>query len=147
MTPKKTNPGLHVGRRLASARLMRGIAQAEIARRAEIAPAYLSRVETGKIQPTFRTVMHIASALGADLSEIAGPTPEGTHPKGPCPVTTKGKCLLDLIASERDGEHYSPREIRLIRRFAAWLKSSRSDRIRAMEVLLEDLGAAASRVE
>lgn len=39
-------------------------------------------------------------------------------------------------------EHYTAREIRLLRRFAAWIKSARPDRIRAIEILLEDLTQA-----
>jgi len=131
----------HVGQRLATARMMRGLAQVELARRAQVAPSYLSRVETGKVQPTFRSVMHIAGAMGAELSEIVGPDTPGEL-RRQCPVTAKGQCLLDLVAQEADHERYSPREIRLLRRFAAWIKTAQSDRVRAIEVLLDDLMSA-----
>jgi transcriptional regulator with XRE-family HTH domain len=136
MTPKSSD---HVGRRLAAARLQRGLAQGDVAQRCGLAASYLSRIENGRIQPAFRTVMQIVGALGADMSEIIGPDAPGKRPHGPCPVTAAGRCLLDLIAPEADHEHYSPREVRLLRRFAAWLKSADASRVRAIEVLLEDL--------
>jgi transcriptional regulator with XRE-family HTH domain len=139
MTPEAS---AHVGRRLAAARLQRGLAQGDVAQRCGLAASYLSRIENGKIQPAFRTVMQIVGVLGADMSEIVGPDLPGKRPHGPCPVTA-GRCLLDMIAAEADHEHYSPREVRLLRRFAAWLKSAEPSRVRAIEVLLDDLMRAA----
>lgn len=137
MTKKATRA--EIGQRLLAARLQRGLAQADVARRAGLAPSYLSRVENGRIQPTFRTVQQIAAALGASMHELSDSPAGEEHPRGPCPVTARGRCLLDLIAAEADEEHYSPREIRLLRSFASWLKSCTPERLRAMEVLLEDL--------
>jgi len=142
MTSSATHPA--IGQRLLSARLQRGRTQSEIARGAGLAASHLSRIENGRIQPTFPTVLGIARALGVGLHELIDPaTPDGGA-RGPCPVTARGRCLLDLIAPEADAEHYSPREVRLIRRFAAWLKQSNGDRVRAMEVLLDDLTAAST---
>lgn len=132
-----------VGQRLAAARLQRGLAQGELAKRAGLAASYLSRIENGHVQPSFRAVMEIAEALGASLHELADGPPASRH--GPCPVTARGHCLLDLIAEEPDGEHYSPREVRLIKRFAAWLKRATPERQRALEILLDDLLAAADK--
>ena len=134
---------VEIGQRLMAARVQRGLAQMDVARSAGLAPSYLSRIENGRIQPTFRTVMQIATALRVGLHELADAPASGESPRGPCPVTARGKCLLDLIAAEADAEHYSPREIRLIRSFASWLKSCTPERLRAMEVLLEDLSRAA----
>ena len=142
MTPESTTP--EVGQRLAAARLQRGLTQGQLAEAAGLAPSYLSRVENGKVQPTFRKVMHIVDVLGADLSELVGPRKSGTRRQGPCPVTTRGRCLLDLIAAETGPERYTPREVRLIRRFAQWLQRSPPNRARAMEVLLDDLTGEAS---
>jgi transcriptional regulator with XRE-family HTH domain len=136
MTPKKSP--VDVGQRLAAGRLQRGLAQGVVAERAGLAPSYLSRIESGKIRPTFATVMRIVDALGAELSEIVGPE-SGSSRRHPCPITDKGQCLLDLIAPKADSEHYTPREIRLLRRFAAWLKRVEPNRVRAIEVLLDDL--------
>jgi transcriptional regulator with XRE-family HTH domain len=134
-----SRPSDQLGQRLAAARLQRGLAQGDVAKRSGLAASYLSRIENGKVQPTFRTVMQIVDVLGADLSEIAGPQGSGGRPRGPCPVTAKGRCLLDLIATTADHEHYSPREVRLLRRFAGWLKSAQPNRVRAIEIVLDDL--------
>lgn len=131
-----------VGQRLSAARLQRGLAQGDVARGAGLAPSYLSRIETGKVQPTFRTVMRIVRVLGADVSEIAGrETPEDAA-RGPCPVTERGQCLVDLIGAAGNSERYSPAEIRLLRRFAVWMKRAKADRVRAIELLLSDLSNA-----
>ena len=73
-----------------------------------------------------------------------GPTPTKGKARGACPVTPKGQCLLDLVrpTAQADGDRYSSRELRLLRRFAAWIKAAPGDRLRAMEVLLEDLAYA-----
>lgn len=140
MTPS-TSPD-NVGQRLAAARLRRGLAQTSVAQRAGLAPSNLSRIENGKVHPTYRTVMQILQALGGDLQEIAGA--EKTRKSGgPCPVTDKGQCLLDLVQSVSDSERYTPREIRLLRRFGMWLKSVEPSRVRAMELFLDDLTQAA----
>jgi transcriptional regulator with XRE-family HTH domain len=132
-----------VGQRLAAARLQRGLAQTDVARRAGLAPSYLSRIENGKVQPTFPTVMSVVHAIGADPSEIVGPVTPEKKSRGPCPVTARGRCLLDLIGTKSDEEHYTPREIRMLKSFAALLKSAKPERVRAMEVLLESLAQAA----
>lgn len=143
MPSRSTNQ--RIGRRLAAARLQRGLSQGSIARRAGLAPSYLSRIETGKIHPTFATVMRIASALKVPLQELTGPVDASQHDRGPCPLTNRGQCMLDLIRSEIEvqrgveGEVFTPRQVRLLRRFAAWLQEVTPDRLRAMEVLLEDL--------
>jgi len=137
----KDGKEVDVGQRLAAARLLRGLAQAEVARRAGLAPSYLSRIENGRIQPTFPTVLRIAGVMNADVAEIVErPAPTGDT-RGPCPVTRRGTCLLDLVRPEADDEHYSPREVRLLRGFASWIKSAAPDRLRAMEILLEELSS------
>jgi transcriptional regulator with XRE-family HTH domain len=128
-----------VGRRLAAARLQRGLVQSTVARDAGLAPSYLSRIETGKVQPTFPTVMQVVRALGADAAEIVDPGAKLGKRRGPCPVTAKGRCLLDLIKPVAGDEQYTPRELRLLRQFALWIKGAEPGRVRAMEILLEDL--------
>jgi len=134
-----------VGRRLNAARLRRGLSQGTVARRAGIAASYLSRVENGKIQPTFRMVLRIAEAMRADFSEIVGPTKPGNKRAGICPVTDHGRCLLDSIRAETapdgadEGDSYTPRQVRLLRRLALWMHRADASRLRAMEILLEDL--------
>ncbi|UCF67102.1 MAG: helix-turn-helix transcriptional regulator [Acidobacteriota bacterium] len=140
-----------VGRRLAAARLQRGLSQRTVGRRAGIAASYLSRIETGKVQPTFRTVVRIAEALKMPLEEIDAPTPTDEPRQGVCPVSASGHCLLDLIRTEiadedsADGELYTTRHVRMLRRFAAWLQSAGADRLRAMEIVLDELLTAADQ--
>lgn len=141
MTRETTLP--KIGRRLASARLRRGLSQGTVARLAGIAPSYLSRIENGKVQPTVPTVLKVARAARAGFEEILGG--DGSVPTGACPISVSGNCMLDLIRSDAEvgriasGETYSPRELRLLKRLAVWMKSAKPDRLRAMEILLDDL--------
>jgi transcriptional regulator with XRE-family HTH domain len=114
-----------------------------IAQRTGIAPSYISRLETGKIQPTFRTVQRLAAALHISLHELS---PDGPDPRrGGCPVTCSAACLLDLMRTEFEvergveGEAFTPRQIRLLKRFALWLRHAAPDRQRAVEVLIDEL--------
>ncbi len=142
-----TSEQLDVGPRLAAARLQRGLAQNDVARRAGVAASYLSRIENGKVQPAFRTAVQIARVLGVGPDELVGSELGAPPGRGPCPVTRRGQCMLDLLAPTADDEHYTAREVRLIRRFAAWVQDSDPTRQRAMEVLLEDLAAAGDAAE
>jgi hypothetical protein len=60
-------------------------------------------------------------------------------------VTDSGECLLDLLRHEKDGaqtgsgEAYTPRQLRLLKRFAAWLRRVGPDRLAGMELLLGQL--------
>ncbi len=137
----------NIGRRLCAARLRRGLSQGTVARLAGIGASYVSRIETGKIQPSFRTVVRLQRAIKADLEELAGPQPDRRH-RGLCPISSRGSCLLDLIRPEMDAEHkprsesYTPRQIRLLRSMAHWVRTAPADRLRAMEILLKDLSSS-----
>jgi transcriptional regulator with XRE-family HTH domain len=57
----------------ASLRLRReelGVSLRELARRLEVSPSLVSQIETGKIQPSVRTLYAIVSELGLSLDEI-----------------------------------------------------------------------------
>lgn len=146
MTSDATN--LDVGHRLAGARLQRKLSQATVARRAGIAPSYLSRIENGKVHPTFDTLVRVVHGLRASLDEIFSPDPLAQHRRGACPVSHEGRCLVELIRPERGNgappaaEQYSARDVRLLRALAHWLRSAGPERIRAMELLLDDLTRA-----
>lgn len=137
-----------IGQRLAAARLRRGRSQASVARGAGIAPSYLSRIETGKVQPTFRTLSRIARAMEMHFDELDQFDPEGHRHGVMCPITDHGHCLLDLIRADselartRHEEFFTVRQIRLLRRFALWLRTLPPERQRAMEILIEDLSSA-----
>jgi len=133
---------IDVGRRLAAERQRKGVTQATVARRAGLAAEYLSRIETGRVQPTFRTVLRVAEALDVGLDRIV--CPSTPRQPDPCPVSG-GACMLELVRSEaviRRGERgasFTPKELRLLRRVADWIRTAPRDRVRALEILMEDL--------
>jgi transcriptional regulator with XRE-family HTH domain len=151
MTPRSKTA--EVGQRLAAARMQRGLSQGTVARLSGIAPSYLSRIENAKVHPTFRTAQRIASALKISLDVITGAPADHAHPDGKCPISTSGACMLDLIRSEAQvkkvasGEVYTAREVRLLQRMAEWMRDAGPERLRSMEILLDDLtrGRAAAK--
>lgn len=116
-----------------------------MARLAGVAPSYLSRVENGRVQPTFPTLWKILRALRADFGELLGPESAKELRAGGCPVSRNGRCLLDLVRSDQEvardvtRQLYSAREVRLLGRFADWMKTAPPERVQAIEVLLEAL--------
>jgi transcriptional regulator with XRE-family HTH domain len=138
--PKKTD----LGRRVSAHRSQLGLSQTVIAKRAGLAASYLSRIENGKIFPTVPTAQKIATALRVPLSELLGPTPSESKKKG-CPVTAKGVCLIDLIdpkwgfGSRGRAERYTPRQIRLMRRFTALVRKGSPELLKSLEVVVTGL--------
>jgi transcriptional regulator with XRE-family HTH domain len=133
---------LDLGSRLGAIRGLRGLSQGTVARLAGMAPSYLSRIETGKVEPTFPTIWRLVGALDTDFEELLGPQSTRAHGAGPCPVTGRGQCLLELIRPEgspASGACYSPRQVRLLRRFATWLARASPEWVRSMELLLDAL--------
>ncbi|MDH3519290.1 MAG: helix-turn-helix domain-containing protein [Myxococcales bacterium] len=132
------------GQRLAASRSQRGFSQSAIAARAGLAPSYLSRIETGKIQPTVPTAQKIAKAMRIPLAELLGPTPAQQKGEG-CPISASGTCLMDLIDPKWDlhpgepGEHYSPRQVRLLRRFTALVREGSPDLLKGLELVVVNL--------
>ena len=53
--------------RLARRRHKLGLTQAEVAERSRVPQSEVSRIETGKANPTYATLVALADALGADL--------------------------------------------------------------------------------
>ncbi len=110
-------------------------------RRAGLDPGYLSRIEHGKIRPTLDTASRIADALKVPLGEILARPSAGAN-AGPCPVSASGRCMIDLMDSgaepdlEKQMEHYSPRQLRLLRQFAALLAHGDQDVLKAFETLI-----------
>jgi transcriptional regulator with XRE-family HTH domain len=140
MKRKSTTPGF--GQRLAVTRGQRGLSQSAVAYRAGLAPSYLSRIETGKIQPTVPTAQKIAAALRIPLSDLLAPSPAERKNQG-CPVTARGTCLIDLIDPKGEyhssGEHYSPRQIRLLRRFTAVVREGSPELLKGLDLVVMGL--------
>ena len=132
-----------IGKRIVATRLQRGLSQGTVSRRAGVDPSYLSRIETGKVQPTVRTAARIAAALRMPLSNLLKPSPPDRRDQ-PCPVTAGGRCLLDLIDTgssdpEQHLETYTTRQLRLIRQFTSLLRTANPQVLKALEVLVGEM--------
>jgi transcriptional regulator with XRE-family HTH domain len=62
--------GPPVGAQLRERRFAVGMSLRELARRIEVSPSLVSQIETGKIQPSVRTLIAIVSELGMSVDQI-----------------------------------------------------------------------------
>lgn len=77
-------PAGTVGRNLRAARERRGINLRELSRRIEVSPSLISQIETGKVRPSVRTLLAMATELGASVDELLAWDANGsTAPPGP----------------------------------------------------------------
>jgi transcriptional regulator with XRE-family HTH domain len=72
-----------LGTRLRVERERRGLSLRELARRLEVSPSLVSQIETGKTQPSVRTLYAIVTELGVSLDELFAPA--GDHDSSPAP--------------------------------------------------------------
>src|SRR3989441_12481209 len=80
-------PSSPLGERLRRERDRLGLSLRELARRLEVSPSLVSQIETGKIQPSVRTLYAMVSELGVSLDDVfaagqdeAAPAPPDTAP-------------------------------------------------------------------
>lgn len=59
-----------MGRRLREVRLERGISLRELARRLELSPSAVSKIETGKMQPSVRTLHALVAEFDLSVDEV-----------------------------------------------------------------------------
>ena len=59
-----------MGRRLREIRLERGISLRELARRLELSPSAVSKIETGKMQPSVRTLHALVAEFDLSVDEV-----------------------------------------------------------------------------
>jgi len=59
-----------LGPRLRAIRLARNIGLRELARRLDLSPSSISQIETGKMQPSVRTLYAFAEELGVTVDEV-----------------------------------------------------------------------------
>jgi transcriptional regulator with XRE-family HTH domain len=59
----------NLGARLRAIRLARGLGVRELARRLDVSPSAISQIETGKIQPSVRTLYALAAEFGVSMNE------------------------------------------------------------------------------
>ena len=143
MTPMA--PPFEIGKRLGSVRAQRGLSQGTVSRLAGLAPSYLSKIENGRIQPTFPTLWRILGALHADIADVLAAQPGSPRRPPGCPISASGECLGQLIRSEaevvRDRRRVfvSTREVKLLHDLLGWLKGTSPEHARALELLLEEV--------
>lgn len=141
----RNSSAIEIGPRLAAIRASHGLSQGTTARLAGLAPAYLSRIETGRVHPSFTTVMRVLEALHAGLDDLQAPDSHDPHRHPVCPVSACGDCMLQLIRNSAEvaraegREVYSPREINILRSVAAFMRTGTPERVRAVELLLQEL--------
>jgi transcriptional regulator with XRE-family HTH domain len=67
--PSQAPPSV-LGPRLREIRLRRGLSLRELARRLELSPSSISQIETGKMQPSVRTLYAFVSEFGVTVDEV-----------------------------------------------------------------------------
>ncbi|MFD7876929.1 helix-turn-helix domain-containing protein [Streptomyces sp. NPDC059766] len=80
--PDGTDPGDVLAASVARVRRAAGLTLSAVASRAGVSTAYVSQMESGAANPTFRTLCQIADALGTTPAELLG----GTGPVTPAPA-------------------------------------------------------------
>ena len=63
-------PRAPLGENLRRTRLDRGLTLRGLARRLDVSPSLLSQIETGRIQPSVRTLYAVVSELGVSMDEV-----------------------------------------------------------------------------
>lgn len=66
---QSSEPG-GLGARVRAIRIARGIGVRELARRLDVSPSAISQIETGKTQPSVRTLYALAAELGVSVDEV-----------------------------------------------------------------------------
>lgn len=61
-----------IGTRLRELRRARGLSAREVAKRASVTPAYLSRLENGHLSPTVSTLTRVVQAMGDSVASVFG---------------------------------------------------------------------------
>lgn len=69
--PRPENPQPALGAAIRAIRDERDLKQLDVAEDAGLTVAHLSKIETGKVNPTWSTVAALASALGVTVAELA----------------------------------------------------------------------------
>jgi transcriptional regulator with XRE-family HTH domain len=63
-------PAQQFGANVARVRERSGLSQSQLARKVEVVDTYISRIETGRAQPSFRLILTLASQLGITPAEL-----------------------------------------------------------------------------
>jgi len=97
-----------LGAQLRARRVERGISLRELARRLEVSASLVSQIETGRIQPSVRTLYAIVREIGVSLDETlalaAAPAPAPRDGAPGAAALTRGsadRCILELDTGVR----------------------------------------------
>ena len=93
-------------RALRVARAVRGLSQGDLARRAGLAPSYISRIEGGNRQPGREALEALAGALDLPVAvmELLAAPGDRLHGVGEAEAALIGRLLLELLAEGDGGE-------------------------------------------
>lgn len=75
MAPVPATPDGAVGPRLRQLRDQKGLSARQVADLAGVSPAYLSRLENGRVSPTVATLARLVSAMGETMATLFQETP------------------------------------------------------------------------
>src|SRR2546423_3706375 len=75
-------PASPLGKRLRQERDGLGLSLRELARRLDVSPSLVSQIETGKVQPSVRTLYAMVSELGVSLDDVFPPDAGGRSDVG-----------------------------------------------------------------
>lgn len=79
-----------LGKRIEAARLQRGWNKADLARKAGVAPSYITRIEQGKFdRPSIDQIRSIADALRVSVADLTDPAP--------APVSTEERVAVTAM--------------------------------------------------
>jgi transcriptional regulator with XRE-family HTH domain len=96
-----------LGPRLRAIRLRHGVGLRELARRLDLSPSAISRIETGKNQPSVRTLYAFASELQVTVDEVlfdgAGSAGDGSSAATPPPDRSTGALGPGLALQRAEG--------------------------------------------
>jgi transcriptional regulator with XRE-family HTH domain len=76
--PRPENPQPALGAAIRAIRDERDLKQLDVAEDASVTVAHLSKIETGKVNPTWSTVQAIANALGVTITDLAARSEDST---------------------------------------------------------------------
>ncbi len=93
-----------LGARLREERDRLGLSLRELARRLEVSPSLVSQIETGKTQPSVRTLYAIVSELGVSLDEVF--TPSGARSLPSAPRTARRRIASSTRAEPPSSEGF-----------------------------------------
>jgi transcriptional regulator with XRE-family HTH domain len=87
-----------VGRRLRQMRESKAMRARDVADRAGVSPAYLSRLENGRVSPTVATLGRLVQAMGETIASLFEPTPggDGTVVRSDQRQTMESRGVVDL---------------------------------------------------